>query len=55
MSRLLYYVALILVVIWALGYFLNIHIIPGLGTGKLLHSLLLLAVIAVVLRFLRFR
>ena len=55
MSRLLYYIALILVVLWALGYFVGVRFIPGLGTSKLLHVLLILAVISVLLRFLRIR
>ncbi len=46
MGNLLYLVAVILVIAWAIGYF-------GYAAGGLIHLLLVIAVIAVVLRVIR--
>jgi hypothetical protein len=43
MGNLLYVIAVILVIAWAIGYF-------GYAAGGLIHILLVIAVIAVVLR-----
>lgn len=48
MSNLLYTIAVILVIIWAIGFF-------GYATGGLIHILLVIAVIAVLLRLIRGR
>lgn len=48
MSNLLYLVALILIIAWAIGYL-------GYNTGGLFHLLLVIALIAVVLRLIRGR
>ena len=44
MSSLLYTVAVILIIIWAISYF------GGFYTGGLIHILLVIAVIAIILR-----
>lgn len=46
MGNLLYTVAVILVILWAIGYF-------GFATGGIIHILLVIAIIAVVLRLIR--
>lgn len=46
MGNLLYFVALVLVIFWALGFF-------AYNSGGLIHLLLLLAVVAVLLRIIR--
>jgi hypothetical protein len=43
MSGLLYLIAVILIIVWALGYF-------AFGLGHLIHILLILAIIAILLR-----
>jgi len=48
MGNLLYFVALGLVIIWAIGFF-------GYAAGGLIHILLIIAVIAIVLKLLRGR
>jgi Family of unknown function (DUF5670) len=46
MSNLLYIVAVILVIIWAFGYF-------GMHAGGIIHILLVIAVIAILFRIIR--
>lgn len=46
MSNLLYLIAIILVIAWAVGFF-------AYGAGSLIHILLVIAVIAVLLRIIR--
>jgi hypothetical protein len=46
MGNLLYIIAVVLVIIWALGYF-NFH------AGGLIHILLVIAVIAILFRLIR--
>lgn len=46
MNNLLYTIAVVLVIIWAFGYF-NFH------AGGIIHILLVLAVIAVIFRIIR--
>ncbi|MFN8713378.1 MAG: lmo0937 family membrane protein [Bacteroidota bacterium] len=46
MGNLLYLIAVILVISWAIGFL-------GYGTGGLIHILLVIAVIAVVLRLIQ--
>ncbi len=46
MGNLLYTVAVILVILWAIGYF-------GFATGGIIHILLVIAIIAVILRLIR--
>ncbi len=46
MSDLLYLIAVILIILWALGYF-------ALNLGAIIHLLLVIAVIAVILRLIR--
>lgn len=46
MGNLLYTIAVILVIIWALGYF-------AYGAGSIIHLLLVIAVIAILLRIIR--
>ena len=48
MRDLLYVIAVLLVLAWALGFFIY-------GTGALIHLLLVLAVVAVLLRIIRGR
>ncbi|MBK6291761.1 MAG: lmo0937 family membrane protein [Candidatus Kapabacteria bacterium] len=43
MSNLLYYVAVILIIVWAIGY-------AGFHLGGLVHILLVIALISVILR-----
>lgn len=47
MGNLLYVIALILVIIWAISF------LGGFYTGGIIHALLVIAVIAVVLRLIR--
>jgi len=47
MGNLLYYVAVILVIIWAISFF------GGYATGGIIHVLLVIAIIAVLLRVIR--
>jgi hypothetical protein len=46
MSNLLYFVAVILVILWALGFF-------AYGAGYLIHVLLVIAVISIILRLIQ--
>lgn len=46
MSNLLYTIAIILVILWALGFFLG-------NFGSIIHVLLVIAVIAILLRLIR--
>lgn len=46
MGNLLYVIAVILVIIWAIGFF-------GYAAGGLIHLLLVVAIIAVLLKFIR--
>jgi hypothetical protein len=48
MGNLLYLIAVILIICWAIGYI-------GFGTGGLLHILLVIALIAVILRLIQGR
>ncbi len=48
MGNLLYTIAVILVIIWALGFFGILG--TGIATGGLIHILLVIAVIMVILR-----
>ncbi|HEY5393077.1 MAG: lmo0937 family membrane protein [Ginsengibacter sp.] len=47
MGNLLYLIAVVLVIIWAISYF------GGYYTGGLIHILLVIAIIAVLLRVIR--
>jgi hypothetical protein len=44
MGNILYYIAVILIIAWLIGFI-------GYGAGAIIHLLLLLAAIAVILRF----
>ncbi|HXB31138.1 MAG TPA: lmo0937 family membrane protein [Puia sp.] len=46
MGNLLYVIALVLVIIWAIGFF-------GFAAGGIIHLLLVIAIIAVLLKFIR--
>ncbi|HEY5498827.1 MAG TPA: lmo0937 family membrane protein [Bacteroidales bacterium] len=46
MGNLLYFIAVILVIAWAIGFF-------AYGLGSIIHILLVIAVIAVILRLIR--
>jgi predicted ferric reductase len=46
MSNLLYIIAVILIIIWALGYF-------AYDTGNVIHILLVIAIIVVLLRLIK--
>jgi hypothetical protein len=46
MSNLLYTIAVILIILWAIGYF-------GYHTGGIIHLLLLIAIIVILLRVIR--
>jgi hypothetical protein len=46
MSNLLYTVAVILIILWAVGYF-------AYNAGAIIHILLLIAVIAIILRLIQ--
>ncbi len=46
MGNLLYLIAVILVICWAIGYF-------AYGDGGIIHALLVIALIAILLRFIR--
>jgi Family of unknown function (DUF5670) len=48
MGNLLYILAVILLIAWAIGYF-------GYGTGGIIHILLVIAIIAVILRVIQGR
>jgi hypothetical protein len=43
MGNLLYYIAVVLIIAWAIGFI-------GYGAGALIHVLLVIAVIAIILR-----
>lgn len=43
MSNILYIIAIVLVVLWAIGYF-------GYNAGELIHVLIFIAVVAILLR-----
>lgn len=49
MGNLLYTIAVILVIMWAIGY------LGGYATGNLIHILLVIAVIAVIFRVIQGR
>ncbi|MBC7606388.1 MAG: lmo0937 family membrane protein [Burkholderiales bacterium] len=49
MGNLLYTIAVILIIIWAIGFF------GGFVTGNLVHVLLVIAIIAVILRIIQGR
>ncbi len=46
MGNLLYAIALILVIIWAIGFF-------GYAAGGIIHLLLVIAIVVVLLKFIR--
>ena len=46
MGNLLYIIAVILVIIWAIGYF-------GYAAGGIIHTLLVIAIVLVLLKFIR--
>ena len=46
MGNLLYIIAVILIIGWAVGYI-------GFGTGGIMHVLLVIAIVAILLRLLR--
>ena len=48
MNNLLYVIAVVLIIIWAMGYF-------AYNSGQLIHILLLIAVIAIILRLIKGR
>lgn len=50
MSNLLYVIAVILVIFWAIGYF---GYRTTYGNGGIIHLLLVIAVIAIILKYLR--
>jgi hypothetical protein len=47
MGNLLYLIAVILVIVWAISFF------GGYYTGGIIHTLLVIAVIAIILRIIR--
>ena len=47
MGNLLYIIAVICIIIWALGFF---GVVNGLGNNSLIHILLVIAIIAVLFR-----
>ncbi len=49
MGNLLYTIAVILIIIWAIGFF------GGFVTGNLIHILLVIAIIAIILRLIQGR
>jgi hypothetical protein len=46
MNNLLYIIAVVLIIVWALGFF-------ALNVGSVIHVLLVIAVIAIILRLIR--
>ncbi|MFA6951426.1 MAG: lmo0937 family membrane protein [Lentimicrobiaceae bacterium] len=46
MGNLLYYVAVILIIVWAIGFL-------GYSAGGLIHILLVIAIIAIILRLIQ--
>lgn len=46
MSNLLYIIAIVLIIIWATGYF-------AYNSGQIIHVLLFIAVIAIILRIIK--
>ena len=46
MGNLLYLIALVLVIIWAIGFF-------GYAAGGIIHALLVIAIVLVLLKFIR--
>lgn len=50
MGNLLYIIAVVLILIWALGFF---GVIAGLEGNNLIHILLVIAIIAILLRVIR--
>jgi hypothetical protein len=46
MSNLLYTIAVILIILWALGFFIG-------GVGNIIHILLVIAIIAVLIRVIK--
>jgi len=46
MSNLLYIIAIVLIILWALGFF-------ALNLGSVIHVLLVIAIIAILLRLIR--
>ncbi len=53
MGNLLYTIAVILVIIWLLGFFGVLG--TGIGSSSLIHVLLVIAVVAVILRLIQGR
>jgi hypothetical protein len=47
MGNLLYLIAVVLIIVWALGFF---GIVGGLAGNSLIHILLVIAIIAILLR-----
>ncbi|WP_291097328.1 MULTISPECIES: lmo0937 family membrane protein [unclassified Flavobacterium] len=48
MSNLLYTIAVILIILWAIGFF-------AYGAGSIIHILLVIAIIAIILRLIQGR
>lgn len=48
MGNLLYTIAVVLIIVWAIGFF-------GYAAGGLIHLLLVIAIIAVILKFIQGR
>lgn len=48
MSNLLYLIAVVLIIVWALGYF-------AYNSGQIIHILLIIAAIAIILRLIKGR
>lgn len=46
MGNLLYLIAVVLIVIWAIGFF-------GYAAGGLIHALLVIAIVLILLKFIR--
>jgi hypothetical protein len=46
MGNLLYYIAIILILFWAIGYF-------GFQAGGIIHILIVIAIISIILRIIR--
>jgi hypothetical protein len=52
MRSILWLVAVICIVVWLLGF---LGVIPGIGTGQLIHVLLVIAIIVVLYNLIRGR
>ncbi|MEX2484060.1 MAG: lmo0937 family membrane protein [Brumimicrobium sp.] len=46
MNNILYIIAVVLIILWAIGYF-------GFQAGSLIHALIVIAVVAVLVRIIR--